>query len=280
MRYFVLYNERGIPQRVAATRNASDANEFLAAGFDEVSQEVYEDAATQVESVETSDLARLLTVGGALGLLLERKARTNIPPPRTEQIDALILGFKQRIDRHTANLLSGEMTMAQWFGILTREVRKLHLAAGALGAGGWQNLGGQAMEKVLSQVREQVDYMERFKAQMLEAEQEGRLPSDAALLARAKQYGEASRGTVSQAYGATIGLPNLPAWPGVQTDCYSNCKCDWRIVRLPGNGNWDCYWVISPVENCNTCLARRRAFDPLQIRGGVILPYNTAGIFR
>jgi len=172
------------------------------------------------------------------------------------------------------------MTLNQWYGIMSREVRKLHLAAAAIGAGGWVNLGGRAMEEALSEVREHIDFLDRFRQKIQDALDAGQPFSDKMILARAKMYGEGARATVEKSYVATLGLPRLPAYPGKATECRSNCKCSWTIEQLPLNGNWDCYWERSPVESCANCIARERAFNPLRIRNGIIQPYPRGGLYR
>ena len=281
MRFFILYDDNGDAVRRATALSPTDARALIEAGFVEVTEEVYNAFVATVPEFEPRNIAEAIGIGGLLGqLLTRRKPPTVLPKPPPELVKKLQTDFSNTVKRHTSNYLSGEMTLNQWYGIMSREVRKLHLAAGAIGAGGWQDLGGMAMELVLSQVREHVDFLERFRDQIQAALDENLPLSDRFILARAAAYGGAANETVELAYTATLGLPRLPAYPGRLTACYSNCKCSWDIRQLPLNGNWDCFWNRSPVESCPTCLARERAFSPLRIRNGIIQPYPRGGIYR
>ena len=87
------------------------------------------------------------------------------------------------------------------------------------------------------------------------------------------------RGVIAPAYSLAQGLI-LPAMPGVRTSCHSNCKCNWDIRKLEGEGNWDCHWRISAVESCDECLQRQRVFNPLQVRNFIVQPFDPGGIYR
>jgi hypothetical protein len=98
-------------------------------------------------------------------------------------------------------------------------------------------------------------------------------------LRRAAMYA----GIITTVYWLThtraIGLPQLPAMPGVRTSCLSNCLCSWRITELAGNGNWDCDWMLQPADHCPQCLRRNQVFSPLRIRRGIIQPFNPIGLY-
>ncbi len=60
----------------------------------------------------------------------------------------------------------------------------------------------------------------------------------------------------------------LPAMPAQGTNCYTNCKCRWRIEKR-GPGDYDAYWVLEPgAKHCQVCLQRRDDWYPIRIRGG------------
>jgi hypothetical protein len=70
--------------------------------------------------------------------------------------------------------------------------------------------------------------------------------------------------------GRTRLLP-LPAMPGDgTTQCLTNCKCAWSVQELEGDNNYDCTWVMSDVEHCQTCKQRAQDWAPLRIREGVV----------
>jgi hypothetical protein len=103
----------------------------------------------------------------------------------------------------------------------------------------------------------------------------------AGVIARAALYAGAITGLFYATVSRVLGLPDLPAQPGVLTSCLTHCHCRWDIVTLAGNGNWDCYWIIDrAVENCPECIRRSEEFNPLQIRNGIIQPFNPIGIYK
>ena len=281
MRFFVLYDEQGNAVQLSTARSIANARKLIGNGFVEVAESIYRAFQETVDEINVAKIGTIIAAGGLLARLLTSRPDTKaIPKPPQSLVDELAVRFRDTVQRHTSNYLSGEMTLNEWYVIMSREVRKLHLAAGAIGAGGWENLGGNAMEEVLAQVREHIDFLLRFRDEIQKALDDNLPFSDRLIIARARMYSGGAYATAEMAHTATLGMPRLPAYPGVLTGCYSGCKCSWDIRQLPGNGNWDCYWDRSPVDSCDECLARERAFSPLRIREGKILPYSSAGIYR
>jgi len=104
---------------------------------------------------------------------------------------------------------------------------------------------------------------------------EDTIPVTPGLEARAKLYALApvrlaEEGNVIRQVGHS--LP-LPAMPGQGTQCLNNCGCTWRIVTLNAvNEDYNAYWELDPrKEHCQTCTERASGWNPVRIRGGVLL---------
>lgn len=89
---------------------------------------------------------------------------------------------------------------------------------------------------------------------------------------RAAMYVDRLFGFYQEVYGAATatvkGVPALPAYPkDGTTQCLTNCKCKWRLEYVKGRfgaiTEVRAFWVLSPVENCPTCLCRATRWNPL-----------------
>lgn len=69
--------------------------------------------------------------------------------------------------------------------------------------------------------------------------------------------------------GATKLLP-LPAMPAEGTQCLTNCKCQWEVQQLEGDGNYDAYWRRAADDSCQVCRQREQEWSPVRIREGVL----------
>ena len=89
--------------------------------------------------------------------------------------------------------------------------------------------------------------------------------------ARVRMYIRASGEAYERGNAVSYGNPKLPAHPRDGTSiCNTNCKCHWRIERIYLAGTetfhgWRCFWEISAVESCVTCLGRHGQWYPLVI---------------
>ena len=81
---------------------------------------------------------------------------------------------------------------------------------------------------------------------------------------RSKMYINSSTQAFERGKASTLGLPQLPAYPGDgQTRCRTNCKCNWRIIDK--ETHWECTWNLNPAEHCDDCLANAARWNPLVI---------------
>lgn len=204
--------------------------------------------------------------------------RMDAPEANNAALDSTMRRFEQRAAQLAQALVDGRITVQEWRVALASEIADLHVAAYVLGAGGVEQLDAEDFAALNDKLDEQLGYLNAWAAEL----DSGELPSLKALQARSNMYGSAAEVTQVRALTEAIGMPVLPAYPkDYQTDCRHNCYCHWRIETLDGVGNWDCYWEYDPLrDNCKQCPKRHEVWYPLQIRNGVIQPYNAVGLFR
>lgn len=187
--------------------------------------------------------------------------------------------FRQRVTVLAEQLAAGRITLEQWKRAMRDEIRRYHLTAAILGAGGLALAGAAALLIARKRMVMQTKYFNAWAEQI----ERGVFPVDAAarLRQRAGLYAGAGQATFTESLFAAMGMPTLPAYPrDGQTDCRNNCLCHWQVTKLEGRGNWDCKWVLGAAEHCDQCPRRALVWNPLMIRNGVIQPYNRAGLFR
>ena len=140
-------------------------------------------------------------------------------------------------------------------------VRNVHQIAAILGNGG-QPLTSRQMQTVIDNVAGQEQYIENFINEI------PRL-SEAAARARANLYATPALHTLAQIQAGQ--MPRLPHYPGdLDLACHGFCRCHLRIDKV-GDDDWDVWWIVDPdAEHCADCVAISAAWNPLEIRGGVI----------
>jgi hypothetical protein len=270
MIYLALYDNRGQCLRVAQLQTEAQSQAYLDAGFVVVDETEFNRCAALVEESDTQDLERIMGARQALFTTEQRQ--------RPPQLDARELGRLQnrqvaQYERVTQEYIDGEITINRWERLFMDLINAGLGAASILGVGGLQYIDAVERQRIETEAQTQIGYLKRFKRDI-------ETLSPAQTINRAKSYANATTARYWTAHTRALGLPQLPAMPGVRTTCQSNCKCNWNIIELPGNGNWDLQWRISATESCEECLMRQRTFDPLQIRNGVVQPFNPNGIYR
>lgn len=252
----VLYDSRGQCQAVALTDNPTP---FLQAGFVEVELAEYQRCALLVDRATESDLTRISTA---------RQVLTQTQAPTRQRVQLNLRGLERLQARQTSqyesitqSYLDGDLTQAQWYRQFVDLINSGLVASSALGVGGIGYLTRDDFQQIEQDSAIQIDYVNRFRRDIDNH-------SQPMALNRAKMYANATTSRYWTAHTRALGLPLLPAMPGVRTSCGSNCKCNWNIIELPGQGNWDCQWRVAAVEHCEECLRRQRTFNPLEIRNG------------
>lgn len=273
--YLVRYDNVGNCQYVAIASNQNQLDRFLEAGFIEVSEEEYNRCVAIAERVTIADIARLLATAGTLASILSSQRNQPIQVTgNRKQLDNLIDQFQRNSATRMQEYLDGTIDINQWYDAQARHILRNRLASRAAAVGGIDNLTAQDIQSARDAARREFTYLSQFRDEL----DAGNLSSKQAI-ARSQMYAGGAREQYERAIQDAIGLPPLPAQPGVRTDCRRNCKCSWDIRQLTGNGNFDCYWKRSPVDSCDTCKRRERAFNPLRIRNGVIQTFPTVGIY-
>lgn len=275
MRYFVLYDDVGTAQRLAQSDSVGEIAQYLAAGFVEIAQDLFEQLSESVEVITIASLPLLLQAINALSSIASsrRAAATELADNRTA-LDRLEAASGTRMRDITQAYADEDISLDVWYARMSRAINANITAGRALAVGGIANLDAQDRQSIELQTDEQLRYLNGFRRELAD----GNI-TPAQALARAQLYRGSAVIAYERAQQTALGLPLLPAQPKVRTACQANCKCRWDIQRLDGDGNWDCYWRLSPVESCETCLTRGRVFNPLQIRNGVIQSFNPLGIY-
>lgn len=271
--YLIFYDNRNRPQRKAETRSSSELQAFLDAGFIEVDKDVYDSVSSRIQRTRMGDLARTVGILAGLASVVSRRAPTDVQKNRAMLLSGQAQ-FNQTIDGLSQRLVDGTIDTDKWFAEFMTANRRVQLQAASASVGGQGNLGVQQLQVAQARLEEQRRYAEGFRDRLQDIIDSPDLSLRLKpIRSTSRMYGTSSNATYEVGFQLAIGIPALPAQPGVRTKCLSNCKCRWVARKLEGNGNWDFFWRLAPAEHCETCLARARLFSPLQIRNGrIIMP--------
>lgn len=169
----------------------------------------------------------------------------------------------ERMGLASGRLAAGSLDVAGWQAAMAHEVRKIHVAAAALGRGGWAQVSSWDTTSV--RIRQELMYLDRFAWQIANGEQ----PLDGRFAVRASMYAGAGHATLEgerlrQQFeqGAKWQRNILTAidncdgclaataagWQPIGTlppigsrQCLSACRCEWAIsdsVTTPGVDDW------------------------------------------
>lgn len=183
-----------------------------------------------------------------------------------DDLESLITRLQKLIDAATGKLqdnLSPSQIKA-YHTIMEELLTRYHLAAYMVGAG-TQQVSDKAREKVQEGVANQLAYLEVF-VEEIENHDEFVMGWEA----RARMYGE----SIKEPYwNGKVKLLPLPAMPGDgTTNCKTNCGCLWEVKAVNASkGDYDARWRRGLQDSCQTCIERENTWNPLRIRGGVLL---------
>lgn len=225
---------------------------------------------------------RQLVTGVARNLQRPSRARA-VPEDQAEALLSRYMPkFEQDVRLYTQNLIEGRWKPKQWRDNVEIAIRNLYLTAAIAGAGHVGRLMPQVLSDVTERLNSQRPFLDKFAAEVERMEPAERNLDK--LTKRLALYAKPALVVVHAAIDRTYGRPNLPFRPKDGTTvCMNGCKCDWVWEDVnPANGDWDVRWVLDRsggVEHCSTCLTRAVAFNPLKIRGGVIITnINVPGV--
>lgn len=201
-----------------------------------------------------------------------------LAPPDTDaslaRLRALQADARDRFAALTRQYAAGDLTREQWHAAFARDLRALHLLAAALARGNFAALTRADLRTVERQIETQLRALDGWERALSDPTPR----SDALAMARAQLYAGAASATFSHLQASAWGVDALlPFHPAEGTLCYANCGCHWRITRLDGDGNFDCFWVRGKDDSCAVCLAREAACAPFRIRDGVPQAFATEG---
>jgi hypothetical protein len=227
-----------------------------------------EDTADEGERMTQGDVSplALAAIGGVVGALLNRarqQQRVRLPRIDSRQFGALRDLLGERLDTLADNLATGRMTPDQWYESMQNELRVIHDTYARLGRG------------TLSQTRldGQLTFLEGFHGDVEGMDAE-------AIKRRARMYLDSGQVSFHEALTATLGIPSMPSYPKDGTTiCKNGCACGWSYETLPGNGNVNAYWRLRPADHCETCVNRSVAWNPIEIRNGILGDYSRIGTF-
>lgn len=193
--------------------------------------------------------------------------------PDIAALETYQAAFKAQMKRLLDDLNAGRIGYGVWRARVETELRALHLFAAQLAVGGVDALTPADRDRLALLTDRQLAYFHAFAAQEMPPSPTHISP------ARLNLYAGYGRALFFLFYAQSLGLPELPAYPADgSTLCGTNDLCLWTFNKV--DGGWDCFWVLRADEHCPTCLRRAVAWNPLQIRDGVVLPYEATGLFR
>lgn len=273
MTFLVFYDQRGQAQRVAIASNEADVARYLDAGFVTVTQSEYNRAALLVPVATADELPSLIAATALLAQIQNQQRQlATLQTADTAALERLQSRLREEYRRITTDFTNGTISIEQWYRQMADLSNRANIAGSALAVGGVENLTAADLQAIERANETQLAYLNRFRRELTGL-------SVAIAIARAALYAGAISALYWLVFTQAMGLPTLPAQPGVLTSCTSQCKCHWGIKKLDGNGNWDCYWRLGEAEHCRECVQREEVFNPLQIRNGIIQVFNPTGIY-
>lgn len=179
-----------------------------------------------------------------------------------DDLRKLIAGLLAHVRRLTAALQAGELTPSAWFDAMASKIAEFHLAAIVVGAKS-STVSPAMRQYVRDRVALQLSFLDGFRAEV-----QGAAEWKAGWDARAALYAAAVGAPYWKGAVRMLPLPFMPK--DGTTQCHGNCRCSWRIDWVDEeNDDADCYWTLSDVEHCQTCVSRA-ANNPYKVRGGVL----------
>src|SRR5262249_23802380 len=101
---------------------------------------------------------------------------------------------------HTSAFREGRINVAEWEIRMRRDIKSMHMASASIAYGGSAQMGASELGRTGSILREQYSYL----AQMVRDVENGVVPMDGRIDARAEMYGQAAYATFEQSYRAMM----------------------------------------------------------------------------
>src|SRR3972149_2402591 len=184
---------------------------------------------------------------------------SDLPPSIDDVLNELIAKLGAEIQVLMDDYAAKVISLDEWHEKFKALLARYHSAA-FMAASGSDFLNQVERRLVDLYVGTQMEFLDNF-ADAMGAEEEFK----PAWRSRALMYAQAIKAPY---WAASAEALPLPAMPGDGTSiCLTRCRCHWEITVLDeARGDYDCFWELSPVEHCQTCIERAKAWKPLQIR--------------
>lgn len=195
-----------------------------------------------------------------------------VPQPTIEQYQHDLIEAGKGATDSLADLVSEEqITPEDYIAGLRDEMKSSMIQQIMLGRGGRESMTARDWGIVGGLLSKQYALHDGFLADL----KAGALSRDQ-IAARGRLYMEAGGEAFERGKAASYGVYSLPAYPkDGSSECMNGCGCTWRFETLEGESNTNCYWELDATkENCETCLQRNASWYPLEVRGGVLQPFE------
>lgn len=179
-------------------------------------------------------------------------------------VDSSIQSAALRANALSSDLSSGLITSTAWRDGMRRQIKDEVIRMYMLGRGGREQMTEADWGSTGGMIADQYRFLERFFNELPTL-------SPGQIAQRSEMYLRSAREAFNRAKVRAFGLnvQALPAYPGDgSTICLTNCGCDWHLIPFD-NGTVLAYWRLGKEENCETCLARASAWNPLTLERSV-----------
>lgn len=168
-------------------------------------------------------------------------------------VDEVIDASEARFMRSSQALVDGRISLADWVRDMERGIAERHIMAGAAARGGMEQLSIGDRRWIEREIQTQYEFLDNFAAEIAS----GRQPIDGRLLARARQYSQAARGTYERMRGRVAhaaGMTEERRILGPADHCHASTRrgCIEEAAR-----GWQPFGTLADIGAC-TCLKNCR----------------------
>jgi len=178
----------------------------------------------------------------------------------------------QVVTVYSRYVAQGMLRVQDWQGLMRDEIKKQYINQYLVGRGGLNQMTQRDWGIIGRALRDQYRFLDGFAADVAA----GKL-SPAQIQARARMYVDAAHVALERGRAEAFGMPTLPAYPGDgQTQCLTNCRCNWDIQEVRDeDGNvigWNATWVLDPHKqevHCPDCPNNAAVWNHLFVPAGM-----------
>lgn len=180
-----------------------------------------------------------------------------------DSLDQVALRSQANMRGLSEQLLSGNMSLAEWQARMAQEIKTLHTASAAAANGGWAQMSKSDWGSAGAKIKRQYQYLQNFANEIAS----GKQPLNGRLLVRSDLYGKAGRGTYEdmrrryqeqsnlmdeerRVLGEAEHCPDCLDYAGEgwqpigslprigESVCRTNCACTFEYRRLGPDGEY------------------------------------------